>query len=169
MVTTTEASVEEDDPEVSTMTMEASIEESEDTIRLSELVNVYDNWGAAVFTVSPRSQQQQWRRQLRKHKIQRFWVNVSDGRGTYVFTGRGYWQRRRRRRKSKTSQRNQQRWQRASAEDEGYMTRPRDLIQQRRWWGIDYGPKGSTTTTDAMKEEDEHKYYNNDSRCVDGG
>ena len=43
MVTTTEASVEEDDPEVSTMTMEASIEESEDTIRLSELVNVYDN------------------------------------------------------------------------------------------------------------------------------
>ena len=74
MATTTEASSEEDDPEVSTMTTEASIEEAEDTTRLSERlrrVNVYDNRGAGVFTDSPRSRRRQRRRQLRKQKIQR--------------------------------------------------------------------------------------------------
>ena len=55
---TTEASVEKDDPEVSTMTMEASIGEAEDTTRLSERlqqVNIYKDGGASVFKVSPRS------------------------------------------------------------------------------------------------------------------
>ena len=59
MTTTTEALAEEDDPEVLMMTMEASIEEVEDTTRLSECliqVNVYNDGGAGVFTVSPRSQ-----------------------------------------------------------------------------------------------------------------
>ena len=58
MATTTEASAEEDDPEVSTMTTEASIEEAEDTTRLSESlqkVNVYDNRGSGVFMDSLKS------------------------------------------------------------------------------------------------------------------
>ena len=73
MATTTEASAEEDDPEVSTMTTEASIEEAEDTMLLSERlrrVNVYDDGGAGVFTGNLRSRRQQRRPQFRKHKIQ---------------------------------------------------------------------------------------------------
>ena len=74
MATTTEVLEEEDDPEVSTMTTEASIEELEDTTRLSERlrrVNVYDDGGSGVFTGIPRSRRRQRRRQLRKYKIQR--------------------------------------------------------------------------------------------------
>ena len=58
MATTTEASAEEDDPKASAMTTEASIEEAEDTTRLSECiqrVNVYDDGGASVITGRPRS------------------------------------------------------------------------------------------------------------------
>ena len=58
MATTTEASAEEDDPKVSTMTTEASIEEAEDTTRLSECiqrVNVYDDVGAGAITGRLRS------------------------------------------------------------------------------------------------------------------
>ena len=65
-MTTTEASAEEDEPEVSTMTTDASIEEAEDTTRLSEClrrVNVYDDGGDGVFTGSPRSRRRQQRRQ----------------------------------------------------------------------------------------------------------
>ena len=57
---TTEALEEENDPEVLTMTTEASIKEAEDTTRLIERiqrVNVYDNRGAGVFRGSPRSPQ----------------------------------------------------------------------------------------------------------------
>ena len=45
----------------------------------------------------------------------------------------------------------------ASAEDEGYVTHPRDWRQLWRRWGIDEGPKEYTTTTETSKEEDEHK------------
>ena len=58
MTTTMEASSEEDDPEVSTMTTDASIKEAEDITRLSERlrrVNVYGNRGTGVFTGRPRS------------------------------------------------------------------------------------------------------------------
>ena len=34
---------------------------------------------------------------------------------------------------------------------------------------IDNGPKESTTTTEALEEEDEHEDYNNDNRFVCGG
>ena len=71
MATTTEASAEEDYPNVLTITIEASIEEAEDTARLSERlrrVKVYDYGGDSVLLVILRSQQQQQRRQLRKHK-----------------------------------------------------------------------------------------------------
>ena len=74
MATTTEVLAEEDEPDVLRMTIEASIEEAEDTTRLSERlqrVNIYDDGGANVFIGSPRSQQQQRRVPLRKHKIQR--------------------------------------------------------------------------------------------------
>ena len=58
MATTTEVLSEEYETEVSTMTTKASIEEADNTTRLSEhlrRVNVYDNEGAGVFTGSPRS------------------------------------------------------------------------------------------------------------------
>ena len=58
MATTTEASAEEYKSEVSTMTTEASIEEAEDTTRLSEYlqrVKLYDDGGVGVFTGRPRS------------------------------------------------------------------------------------------------------------------
>ena len=57
MATTAEASAEEDNPEVSMMITEASIEEAEDTTCLSKFlrrVNVYDDGDAGVFTGSPR-------------------------------------------------------------------------------------------------------------------
>ena len=60
MATTTEASAEEDDPEVSTMNTYASIEEAEDTTRLSERirrVKFYDDGGVGIFTGSLRSWQ----------------------------------------------------------------------------------------------------------------
>ena len=56
-----------------------------------------------------------------------------------------------------------------SAEDEGYVTCPRDQRQRRRWWGLDDGPGEYTTTTVALKEEDEHKDYKNYNGCVGGG
>ena len=57
----------------------------------------------------------------------------------------------------------------ALAEDDRYVIRPRDLRQKWRRWGLDDRPKESTTTTEALKEEDEHKDYNNDNGCVGGG
>ena len=47
--------------------------------------------------------------------------------------------------------------------------RPRDWIQQRRRRGIDNGPKESTKTTEASKEEDEYEGYNNKNGYVGGG
>ena len=67
MATTTEASAEEYKSEVSTMTTEASIEEAEDTTRLSEYlqrVKLYDDGGVGVFTGRPRSRRRQRRHQL---------------------------------------------------------------------------------------------------------
>ena len=49
----TEASEEEDDPEVSTTTTEASIQEAEDTTRLSKHLRRQKR--QCVFTGSPRS------------------------------------------------------------------------------------------------------------------
>ena len=72
-MTTTELLAEKYEPEVLTMTTEASIVEGEYTASLSERlrrVNVYDNRGAGLFTGKSRSQEQQRRRQLRKQKIQ---------------------------------------------------------------------------------------------------
>ena len=57
----------------------------------------------------------------------------------------------------------------ALEEDEGYVTCVRDRRQRRRQRGIDNGPKESTTTTEALEEEDEHKDYNKDNRCIGGG
>ena len=48
------------------------------------------------------------------------------------------------------------------------MTRPRDWRQQRRWRGLNNGPKESTTTTEASAEEYEHKDFNNNNRGVVG-
>ena len=73
LMTTTELLAEKYEPEVLTMTTEASIVEGEYTASLSERlrrVNVYDNRGAGLFTGKSRSQEQQRRRQLRKQKIQ---------------------------------------------------------------------------------------------------
>ena len=47
------------------------------------------------------------------------------------------------------------------ADDEEYMTRPRDHIQQRRQLGLDDGPKVYRTTMEASAENDQHKDYNN--------
>ena len=58
MGTTMEASVDEYEPEVLTMTTDASIEEAEDKTHVSERlqrVKVYNDGGAGVFTGSPRS------------------------------------------------------------------------------------------------------------------
>ena len=55
---TAEASAEEDEPKVSTMTTETSIEDAEDTTRLSEhlqRLNAYDDGVADVFTGILRS------------------------------------------------------------------------------------------------------------------
>ena len=57
----------------------------------------------------------------------------------------------------------------ALAEDNGYVTHLRDRIQQRRRRGVDDGPKEYMMTTEALKEEDEHRDYNNDNGCVSGG
>ena len=168
----TQALAEEDEPEDSTMTTKASIEEAEDTTRLSKnlrWINVYDNGGANVFTGSPRSQRQQLRRQLRKHKIQRVWVNVSNGGGTSVFMGRGYWLQQRRRRKSKTVQRTQWRWRRRwqrtrdtwrvrgigdnNGGGGGETTGLGNTRQQRRHRRRKISTKTTTTTTDALAED----------------
>ena len=57
----------------------------------------------------------------------------------------------------------------ASSEDEGYVTRPRDQRQQQRRRGLDDGSKEYTKTTEAPKEEYEHKDYNKYNGCVGGG
>ena len=57
----------------------------------------------------------------------------------------------------------------ASAEDEGYVMRPRDWRQQRRRRGLYDGPKEIITTAEALKEEDEHEDYNNNNGCVGRG
>ena len=53
--------------------------------------------------------------------------------------------------------------------EQGYVTRPRGQIQQRRRRGIDDRPEEFTTTAEASKEEDEHEDYKNDNGCVGGG
>ena len=57
----------------------------------------------------------------------------------------------------------------ALAEDEEYMTRPRDRRQQRRRQGIDNGPEESTTMTEASAEEYEHEDFNKNNGGVGGG
>ena len=57
----------------------------------------------------------------------------------------------------------------ASEEDKVYVTRPRDQRQQRRQRGLDDGLKESTTMTEASKEENEHKDYNNENGCIGRG
>ena len=57
----------------------------------------------------------------------------------------------------------------ASAGDEEYMTRPRDLRQERRRQGINDRPEGSTMKTEASAEEDEHEDFNNNNGGVGEG
>ena len=49
------------------------------------------------------------------------------------------------------------------------MTRPMDPRRRQRWQGLDNKSEGSTTTTEVLVEEDEHRVFNNDNGCVDGG
>ena len=55
------------------------------------------------------------------------------------------------------------------AEDVEYATLRRDWIKQRRRRVLDDGPKESTTATEALEKEYEHKDYNNNNGCVGGG
>ena len=57
----------------------------------------------------------------------------------------------------------------ALEENEGYATCQRDWRQLWKRQGIDDVPEDSTTTMEAEEEEDEHKDYYNDNRCVGGG
>ena len=95
----------------------------------------------------PESWRQQRRRRLRNQKRQRVQVNVSDGGGVGVFTGSGYWWRRKwRRQQSKMGMRTQQRRRRRWK-----MTRNRRRV---RWigdinWGVEY--LGTTTEAAALQ------------------
>ena len=59
----------------------------------------------------------------------------------------------------------------ASTEDEEYTTCLKDLRQQRRRQGLDYGPKEYTATTEASAEEydNEDNNNNNNNEGVSGG
>ena len=129
---------------------------------------------------SPRSWQQQRRRQFRKHKIQRVWVNVSNRRGVGVFTGSGYWrwwwQRRIGRgicnasEGSKTTTEVAGDWRRSQRiynEDRGGGGgRWTQRLQQRQWmrWRRIYdASKGSKTTTEATAGRRRARWIGNDN------
>ena len=80
-------------------------------VRMQGLMNWRPQRRRRQRKINPSFWQWQRRRQLRKQKIQRVQVNVSNGGGACVFTGSGYWQ---------------QRWRRNSK------TVPRTHRQQRR-------------------------------------
>ena len=56
----------------------------------------------------------------------------------------------------------------ASSQDEEYTTRPSDQRQQQRRRGLNDGPKGYTTKTNAEEEEDYPGEFNNDSGGISG-
>ena len=85
----------------------------------------------------PRSWRQQLRRRLRKQKIQRIWVNVSDGGGVGVFTGSGYWWWRRSPRQSKTGPQSQW-WRRRRRQRMSNIRRDR-RIEHNNWGFEDLG------------------------------